>query len=474
MKGIIALFVLLASGTTSWLTKIDQRQNMWITWANQTNLTSFCLSLATPSDPFRTCLLGVPFQSYTDLLVMRGWISPEVPMPHNESQFIIQHCHYAASLSNNKSTWGNKTWCQIQIKLKSENGLALYQWGLALWTRKIVMNLNRAGLEPQELELLGSKPGNYCVVFGDLYDNPEHKHPLNNSVIVTPSNVEIYNYKIGSPYCINGIDFVFELNKSPRRLPPATFLVCGDRAWNGIPANPWGGPCWLGKLTLFSPQLRDLQNVTRSPKRQKRSITIMDQNCNSHLLLWNSPIQILASIFAPHVSAAHALRQITRLACWAGKQLNITSDIIGQLTLDVDSVRHAVLQNRAAIDFLLLAHGHGCEEFEGMCCFNLSDHSESIHKKLQKLQDGMHDLLINSNPFDGWLCSWGIGNWLRNIIIALAGPFIIIVLCLCCGPCLLQCLLSQIHKVMDTLFEKRGGDVGGRGLRTIESVYSRV
>ncbi|KFU87666.1 hypothetical protein M959_11363, partial [Chaetura pelagica] len=33
----------------------------------------------------------------------------------------------------------------------------------------------------------------------------------------------------------------------------------------------------------------------------------------------------------------------------------------------------------AVINFLLLAHGHGCQEFEGMCCTNLSDHSESIH-----------------------------------------------------------------------------------------------
>ncbi|KFZ62520.1 hypothetical protein N338_00658, partial [Podiceps cristatus] len=40
----------------------------------------------------------------------------------------------------------------------------------------------------------------------------------------------------------------------------------------------------------------------------------------------------------------------------------------------------------AAIDFLLLAYGHGCEDFEGMCCMNLSDHSESVHKSIQDLQ----------------------------------------------------------------------------------------
>ncbi|KFP85874.1 hypothetical protein N310_13249, partial [Acanthisitta chloris] len=39
----------------------------------------------------------------------------------------------------------------------------------------------------------------------------------------------------------------------------------------------------------------------------------------------------------------------------------------------------------AAIDFLLLAQGHGCDEFDGMCCMNLSDHSKSIHQQLADL-----------------------------------------------------------------------------------------
>ncbi|KFO74211.1 hypothetical protein N303_03748, partial [Cuculus canorus] len=40
----------------------------------------------------------------------------------------------------------------------------------------------------------------------------------------------------------------------------------------------------------------------------------------------------------------------------------------------------------AAIDFLLLAQGHGCEDFEGMCCMNLSDRSECIHASIQHLK----------------------------------------------------------------------------------------
>ncbi|KFP07580.1 hypothetical protein N300_05591, partial [Calypte anna] len=41
----------------------------------------------------------------------------------------------------------------------------------------------------------------------------------------------------------------------------------------------------------------------------------------------------------------------------------------------------------AAIGFLLLAHGHGCEGFDGMCCMDLNDSSRSIHQGMQELMD---------------------------------------------------------------------------------------
>ncbi|KFO73886.1 hypothetical protein N303_11209, partial [Cuculus canorus] len=45
-----------------------------------------------------------------------------------------------------------------------------------------------------------------------------------------------------------------------------------------------------------------------------------------------------------------------------------------------------------AIDFLLLVQGHRCQDFDGLCCMNLSDHSESIHKNIDSLQDGVRKL----------------------------------------------------------------------------------
>ncbi|KFO57023.1 hypothetical protein N302_02517, partial [Corvus brachyrhynchos] len=57
----------------------------------------------------------------------------------------------------------------------------------------------------------------------------------------------------------------------------------------------------------------------------------------------------------------------------------------------------------AAIDFLLLTHGHGCKDFEGMCCMNLFHHSESIHKSIQKLKEGVSKIKIDD------------GTWLHDL-----------------------------------------------------------
>jgi len=42
------------------LYRIEPRQNLWVTWANKTGQSAFCLSLASATEPFRTCLIGVP------------------------------------------------------------------------------------------------------------------------------------------------------------------------------------------------------------------------------------------------------------------------------------------------------------------------------------------------------------------------------------------------------------------------------
>ncbi|KFO58792.1 hypothetical protein N302_09043, partial [Corvus brachyrhynchos] len=48
----------------------------------------------------------------------------------------------------------------------------------------------------------------------------------------------------------------------------------------------------------------------------------------------------------------------------------------------------------AAIDFLLLTHGHSCEEFEGLCCMDLSAKGNSIQAKIHEIQQQVQNLQV--------------------------------------------------------------------------------
>ncbi|KFQ98898.1 hypothetical protein N306_10076, partial [Opisthocomus hoazin] len=55
--------------------------------------------------------------------------------------------------------------------------------------------------------------------------------------------------------------------------------------------------------------------------------------------------------------------------------------------------------------FLLLAQGHGCEDFEGMCCMNLSDHSKSIHQQMSELRENLSAITVET----------GLTDWLKKL-----------------------------------------------------------
>ncbi|KFV05985.1 hypothetical protein N339_12263, partial [Pterocles gutturalis] len=57
--------------------------------------------------------------------------------------------------------------------------------------------------------------------------------------------------------------------------------------------------------------------------------------------------------------------------------------------------------------FLLPAQGRGCEEFDGVCCINLSDHSRTIHAQLQKLPKLANQLQVSSE--------FGFRDWLKSL-----------------------------------------------------------
>ncbi|XP_036261265.1 uncharacterized protein LOC118700791 [Molothrus ater] len=409
---------------------IEQRANMWVTWANRTGQESFCLSPATPSDPFCTCLIGIPLDSMEEF---RNWT--RVQIYGNLSKAWSNWC------TTNQNGMITENWCEKQKIPRNPLGAQAFT---------ITQGLNTTSQEPQELDILGSVPGNYCLFF-EYYKGKELIRERSgktgdDSAWISPVSSWYYNI---TAYCANWTWSVSLKQKSASMLPPGVFLIYGDRAWPAIPQKALGGLCYFGKLTLFAPSIQQMLDIRHKFHRPKHSVHLLGSDCKDNVELWNRPSVILASLFTPGVASSQALTQLKQLACWTGKQINIISEILNELTTDVGSIHHAVLQDRAAIDFLLLAQGHGCEDFEGMCCMDLSDHSESIHKKLSLLKENMKKLTVVENSFDKWLKSWGITGWLKDLV-----HFGIMILCILFSILLiLPCLLCCVHKIIDRAFK---------------------
>ncbi|XP_064006519.1 uncharacterized protein LOC135179081 [Pogoniulus pusillus] len=369
----------------------------------------FCLSLQSATEPFKTCLVGLPgfdpedFKGYVDnydcngiqnasdcaALLIRGL---NVILPWDPQELELLGSQKIGNLSTTNWT---RTCFAFGTKYQGNLGYWVYRKMSQQWT----------DVSPGKPYTWGNGR-EYCGVTPWMSEK-EKKRPALDAV---------YGAGVGQTLWNNG---------SARALPNNTFLICGDRAWQGIPKNVIGGPCYLGKLTLFAPHKRDWLNMIQAASpgggsRQKRATKWhnLKADCNDNVQLWSITANVFVTAFIPHLAVAQAVKQLERLTCWSVKEANATTQVLEQLLLDQNSLRHALLQNRAAIDFLLLAQGHGCSDFEGMCCFNLSDHGESIHKQLAWLKNHTNRIIVNENPFDQWLRSTfgGLSPWILQLI----------------------------------------------------------
>ena len=127
-------------------------------------------------------------------------------------------------------------------------------------------------------------------------------------------------------------------NRTAMALPPDVFLICGDRAWQGIPANAIGGPCYLGKLTIFAPSFSQLHEITR----HKRALLAPDCNDNVELL-----------------GVAAALNNLEKLVCWTEKQAHATTEILDEMLPDQNSLRRVLLQDELLLTSCFWLKGMG-------------------------------------------------------------------------------------------------------------------
>ncbi|XP_036262114.1 uncharacterized protein LOC118701547 [Molothrus ater] len=165
------------------------KTNIWVTLATLTKQETICLSLSSPGNPFTTCLVGLPADPW--------------PCPSH-----VPTC----KVSNARTSVDN--WDQ--------------------W----ISHFPIAPQEPQELELLGSVMADACIHFNhrSLLSVKNHSNVVTSSMTV---------YRNASAWCNYTTKRVSVSSNDPIQLPTGYFLICGDRAWAGIPSMLHGGPCTL-------------------------------------------------------------------------------------------------------------------------------------------------------------------------------------------------------------------------------------
>nr|QRI43617.1 envelope protein [Avian leukosis virus] len=491
---------------------LQQPGNVWVTWANKTGQTDFCLSLQSATSPFRTCLVGLPsyqleeFRGYTvnhtgckndtdaatQTACLIQSLNRTLPWDPQEldilgSQMIKNGtnrtcvtfgsvCYEENNRENNRSrvchifdgnfngTGGAEAELRDFIEKWKGNDHLIRPYANRSWTMVSPINVESfsissryCGFTSNETRYYKGNLSNWCSSkrgeWSAGYSNGTACSDCGGNC-TAEWNYYAYGFAFGNQ------SEVLWNNGTAKALPPGIFLICGDRAWQGIPSNALGGPCYLGQLTMLSPNFTTWMtygpNIT-GHRRSRRSASQLSSDCSDEVQLWSATARIFASFFAPGVAAAQALREIERLACWSVKQANLTSLILNAMLEDTNSIRHAVLQNRAAIDFLLLAQGHGCQDVEGMCCFNLSDHSESIHKTLQAMKEHTGKIRVEDDPIGDWFTrTFGsIGGWLAKGVKTLLFALLVIVCLLAIIPCVIKCFQDCLSRTMYQFMDER-------------------
>lgn len=315
-----------------------------------------------------------------------------------------------------------------------------------IWEREVSrFPKGRLGEPPLEFQLLGAAKAPLCFQFAPNYDIP---FKLDVTYLPLPKP----QFRAES-WCqtIVPIAAPATLDAFPRRLPMNLFLICGDRAWAGIPSQLIGGPCALGKLTLFAPNMSKVEdwqseNQTGHIIRSKRHVEQFGQDCDSKIEHWPKSKRIAMSALLPWVAAAKALGELGELECWAAKQANLTSATLTELLQDERITRQAVLQNRAALDFLLLKHHHSCREFQGLCCFDLKTRAPDIQAKIHQIQQNVADLKQESSD---WLYhlmpNSNVSGWAMSLLKDL-GLVVFVIIVVLVSSLALWTLLKQLIK----------------------------
>lgn len=200
--------------------------------------------------------------------------------------------------------------------------------------------------------------------------------------------------------------------------------------------SPGGGPCSLGRLSILIPNITLLHNWKQKSKstHEKQSYSELKENCDSQVYNWNKAKQF------SDISWLQLRLSVSFLTCRVGlvsrQTLPSLHSVTSLVTLRLPDMQHCKTEPPYRA-FLLLGHGHGCQDFEGMCCLNISSHSESIQTSIHKLREQIKDLKVEKYPdwinelFGQWGFTGKVTYFVNGIFLIVIIVFIVLVMFPC-------------------------------------------
>lgn len=227
-------------------------------------------------------------------------------------------------------------------------------------------------------------------------------------------------------------------------LPEGWFFSCGNFTFNYIPANMSDGThCCLSRLTVFLPS-PDLLTANQTVRSKRHALTTLDESCDASVNLFSkAEVDALTfSLVGVPGLAVGAYKTVVKLACAMVKNINSTSKALSLLNDEQQVLRQGILDNRAAIDYLLLLHHKKCNQVKNMCCFNLTDNSYSITLEIQNLRElAAHFTRDKGSGLFDWLTSWLPDfSWLKELFLGMVLLLFVVILACIVGKCFVHCL----------------------------------
>ncbi|XP_075450936.1 uncharacterized protein LOC142492127 [Ascaphus truei] len=390
----------------SFLTEV--KTNIWKHLAVEVlNMSHFCLAdMTSTTDILTSCLIAVPTPVEILLKVFSISNNDSLAEHHDVRQHfsVYEYCRDCPQCIGEK--WPNMT--QITTQNITQGDIC-YQ---------MTCNPEKIG-KCKQVKLTPSASTNMTRILCNRTDDK----------CTSVNNTMSCNHTISTPSHLYSV-----------KLPVGWLFSCGNTTYTYIPGNISGGPCALTRLGIMMFSVEPGLHQTKV----KRSTISLTEDCNPHVNLLSTTeiVSLAASLVGVPGLAVHTARSLAKLACAVAKGLNHTSQALEELMIDLQGARKAILENRAAIDYLLLKHEHGCQDFQGMCCFNLSDHSKSLQNHVADIKTLVADITERVDQFD-W--TFGLGAWIgelgRKLLMGLIViTSIIVVLVVIFSCCKFMCL----------------------------------